>query len=99
MDPNGEWHLTPAYDVTFARGEGWTRVHQLRVRGKTSEIREMDLLAIASEFGVKKPGRMIDRARNAIADWEVFAAAYDVPRHDIAAIRSELDRRDSELRS
>ncbi len=99
MDPNGEWHLTPAYDVTFARGEGWTRAHQLRIRDKTTNIREMDLMAIASEFGVKKPGPMIDRARSAIADWEVFAAAYDVPRHAVSAIRSELDQRDSELRS
>jgi len=99
MDPTGEWHLTPAYDVTFARGEGWTRAHQLRIRDKTTGIRDSDLVAIANDFGVKKPERILERARSAISDWEVFAASYDVPPRAIAAIRKELNQRDSELRS
>jgi len=31
MDPTGAWSLTPAYDVTFAPGGGWTASHQMRV--------------------------------------------------------------------
>lgn len=99
MDRNGKWRLTPAYDVTFARGEGWTRAHQLRIRDKTTGTRDSNLFDIANEFGVKKPAHILEQARNAIADWERYANRYDVPANAVSAIRQELDRRDSELRS
>lgn len=98
MDRSGGWLLTPAYDVTFAYGEGWTRAHQLRIRDKTTEIRDVDLVAVAKEFGIKKPDRVLEKTRSAIADWERFAAAYDVPNGVVQAIRRELDRRDEVLR-
>jgi serine/threonine-protein kinase HipA len=98
MDPSGAWALTPAYDVTFAHGEGWTRAHQLRIRDRTTGIREEDLLHVGREFGVKKPERVLDRVRSALADWERFASAYDVPDPVAGAIRQELNARDAELR-
>ncbi|MFV1988593.1 MAG: type II toxin-antitoxin system HipA family toxin [Gemmatimonadota bacterium] len=97
MDRGGTWSLTPAYDVTFAAGEGWTRSHQMRIRDKTSGIREDDLLALAREFGVKRPDRILDETRGAIADWERYAEKYEVPDDTRSAIRVELDRRASSL--
>lgn len=93
MDRNGTWSLTPAYDITFARGQGWTRNHQMRVRDKTSNIRESDLLAVADAFGVKKPNRILEEIREAVDGWEEFAGRYGVPEDAIAGIREELDRR------
>lgn len=93
MDRTGEWSLTPAYDITFARGTGFTATHQMQIRDKASEIRRADLLSVAHEFGVKKPERILDQAEAALADWERYAAAYDVPRRTVAAIRQELDTR------
>ena len=60
---------------------------------KTTEIREVDLMAVAQEFGIKKPDRVLEQTRSAIADWERFAAAYDVPNGVVKTIRRELDRR------
>lgn len=97
MDREGAWSLTPAYDVTFARGEGWTRSHQMRVRDRTSDIRRDDLLAVADEFGVKKADRILDEIRDAIARWEEFAERHGVPEGVVAGIRRELDDRASEL--
>jgi serine/threonine-protein kinase HipA len=36
MDPQGEWHLSPAYDVTFAYNPGniWLKQHQMSINGK-----------------------------------------------------------------
>jgi serine/threonine-protein kinase HipA len=93
MHATGEWSLTPAYDVTFAHGQGWTASHQMRVQDKMSGVREADLLAVAEFFDVKKPGRILDETRGAIADWETFAALYDVPEQTVGSIRKELDDR------
>ncbi|MDH3463202.1 MAG: HipA domain-containing protein, partial [Acidimicrobiia bacterium] len=91
MDAKGTWSLTPAYDLTFAHGAGFTRTHQMTVRNKDTGIGRADLLEVAREFGVKQPERILQRMRHAIADWERFAADYEVPSHVVKAIRKELD--------
>ncbi len=93
MDRNGTWSLTPAYDLTYARGEGWTRHHQMRVRDKTFGIRRGDLLAVADEFGIKKPERILERTRAVLDDWESYASKYDVEDRVRSAVRNELDMR------
>lgn len=99
MDRAGAWSLTPAYDMTFARGEGWTAAHQMRVADKTTDIRDADLLAIAKEFGVKRADRILESTRDALSDWEAHAARYDVPDPVARSIRSRLHERDRSLRS
>ena len=34
MDEKGIWNLSPAYDITYANGIGYTKNHQLSLRGK-----------------------------------------------------------------
>lgn len=98
MDREGTWSLTPAYDVTFARGGGWTATHQMRVRDKMAGIREDDLLAVGEEFGVKRPARVLERTRGVLDGWERHAARHDVPGEAVRRVREELDRREAELR-
>lgn len=98
MDREGDWSLTPAYDVTYARGSGYTRYHQIRVRDKRSGITEEDLLAVGEEFGVKQPRRVLQDVRNAVSNWEQFADRTDVPDHAVRHVRGELDERAEELR-
>jgi serine/threonine-protein kinase HipA len=93
MDRSGTWSLTPAYDVTFAHGSGFTATHQMLVRDKAADIRRADLLGVAGEFGVKKPERILERARAAVGDWERYASDYAVPRRVVAAVRGELNAR------
>jgi len=97
MDPSGTWSLTPAYDVTFAKGEGWTRTHQMRIRDRLTGFREEDLTAVADAFGVKKPREIVARVREAVGGWETHAARYGVPPDAVRAVRRELDRRDEEV--
>jgi serine/threonine-protein kinase HipA len=97
MDAGGRWALAPAYDLTFAHGSGWTATHQMRIRDKRSNIREADLVAVGEEFGVKRPGRILDEVRGAVGEWERFAAAYEVPAEGVQTVRRELDEREREL--
>lgn len=93
MDREGRWSLTPAYDVTYARGGGYRRFHQMRVRDKRRGITEKDLVTVGEEFGVKNADRIVQDVRNAVSNWEQFAARYDVPDHAGQHVRGELDDR------
>lgn len=56
-------------------------------------IRTEDLLAVAKEFGIKKPERILEATREALDDWERYAENYDIEQKVRAAIRRELDAR------
>lgn len=97
MDARGAWHLTPAYDLTFAQGSGWTARHQMTVRGRIAEIREEDLLAVAREIELERPGRIIERVREAVAGWPATAAETEVPPRYRTWVEERLRRRDREV--
>lgn len=94
---DGAWRLAPAYDLTFARGRGFTARHQMRVADKTAEITTQDLLAVGAQFLINKPDALLQQCRDAVARWEEFAAATAVPKDAVAMVRGELDRRTREL--
>ncbi|MFC1575687.1 type II toxin-antitoxin system HipA family toxin, partial [Gemmatimonadota bacterium] len=70
MGRTGNWALTPAYDVTFARGGRWTATHQMRVAGKREQITRGDLLGIAERFGLKAPEEILQRIEDAVSQWK-----------------------------
>lgn len=53
MNTDGVWRLSPAYDMSYAVGEGFTRRHQMSVNGKRLHISRADMLAVAAEAGIK----------------------------------------------
>jgi serine/threonine-protein kinase HipA len=93
MDRTGTWSLTPAYDLTYARGRSWTRYHQMRIRDKRSGIRTEDLLHVARQFGIKKPEQILEATRSALDRWEHFAARHALAEPVVRGIRRELDLR------
>jgi serine/threonine-protein kinase HipA len=97
MGRDGRWRLAPAYDLTFAKGQGWTAQHQMRVRDKVSGITAGDLLAIADEFALNRPPKLLAQARDAVARWPEFARAAGVGKATATAIGKELERRAEEV--
>jgi len=91
MRPDGRWSLTPAYDITFAKGAGFTAAHQMRVRDKRSEISEADLLALGETFDIRKAATIIADVGAVLDNWEAFAREFDVPQAKVQQIRRELD--------
>ncbi len=52
-DADFKWRATPAYDITFAKGEKYTVEHQLSLYGKAlSKIGIDDVVQLASEFSI-----------------------------------------------
>jgi serine/threonine-protein kinase HipA len=87
MSPDGRWDLAPAFDLTFARGAGFTRLQQLSVGGKRDDFTRADLLKVGEEFGLRARGAAeLDQVLDAVADWPSHARAAKVPRERIKEI-------------
>lgn len=97
MDEKGAWSLTPAYDLTFAQGHGYTARHQMRVRDRTEGITARDLVEVGRDFGIDDPGALLARVREAVARMREFAATARVPADVVAELESALARRGAEL--
>jgi len=93
MDRSGTWSLTPAYDLTFARGRGFTATHQMRVADKRHGITHSDLEGVGRAFGIRAPARIMEEVREAVARWPEFAREQDVPGEVIRRIQGEMEER------
>jgi serine/threonine-protein kinase HipA len=93
MDRMGAWALTPAYDLTFAKGAGWTQSHQMRIRDKRSSITHADMVEVGRLFGIRAPSRIIDQVRGTVADWPRFARNEGVPEEVLLEIERALIER------
>ena len=71
MDRQGQWRLSPAYDVAYAYNPSgaWTGQHQMSVNGRRDDFERDDLVALAKVAGIKK--------RPAVAIIEAVAAAVE----------------------
>jgi len=97
MDRAGRWSLTPAYDLTFAKGGGCTATHQMRVADKRSGFTLADLTGVAETFGIRAPARIIDEIRDAVARWPEFAREHEVPADVVQRIHADLENRRAEI--
>lgn len=90
MDPgSGLWRLAPAYDLTYAHGAGYTRTHQMSVRGRVEGITRDDLLTVGRQFGVRRPEQQIDQVAQAVARWPAFAREVDLPADWVETCRKD----------
>jgi serine/threonine-protein kinase HipA len=88
LDPNDQWRLAPAYDLTFSSGLGGE--HYLAVEGEGRAPTRVHVLRLAKRHGFSdaQVSQMIDAIRASIAEW---------PRHaeelEISVSRKEIGER------
>jgi serine/threonine-protein kinase HipA len=87
MDREGRWSLAPAYDLTFARGSGYTRQHQMTLGGKADAFTRADLLAFGAQLGLKQDGAtVVEQVEDAVRSWAKFARKAKVPAPEVRRI-------------
>lgn len=89
MDKQGVWHLSPAYDMSWAYNPagGWTGTHQMSINGKWDHITREDLLRVAYEMNIKHAQAIIDQVVEAVSQWPKLAKEQtDIPQNMIDAI-------------
>ena len=96
MNRNGEWSLSPAYDMTFAYKEDniWLREHQMLVNGKSRNISKEDLLISGKNMGISKKrcNLIIEEVSYAIDKWEDFAREAEVWEDNIRYIKGMINK-------
>lgn len=91
MDDRGAWRLAPAYDLTFAKGHGFTRAHQMTLSGKQDGFARRDLLQLGAFAGIKGDGaEIVDQVVAAMASWAAYAGEAGVSREEIRFIGAQF---------
>lgn len=92
MDKNGEWSLSPAFDVCHAYrpSSSWVSQHCLSVNGKRNNIQRTDLLEIAKRMNIKGANEIIDHIDHVVGNWTDYADEQKVDSELQDAIKSTL---------
>lgn len=89
MDKQGIWHLSPAYDMSWAYNPagGWTSMHQMSINNKWDDITREDLLRVAYEMNIKHAPEIIDKVVDTVHQWPKLAKEHtDIPQPIIDVI-------------
>lgn len=75
MDVDGQWSLSPAYDVIYAHNPAgqWTNQHQMSINGKRDHFTRSDLIAVGDAISIPKPAHILDQVIDAVRQWPKFA--------------------------
>ena len=82
MDRNGNWDITPAYDLCHAEGSDFTNFHQLRINGKTSNFTVEDLkhLAKYARLPRNREKIVLEQTIDVFSTWHKTAIELDLPK-------------------
>ncbi len=71
MDENGNWKVSPAYDLTFSSsGHG---MHSTMVSGESANPNKQHLMELANYFKIKNTSAIIDQVQAVIYNWKDYA--------------------------
>ncbi len=75
MTPDGNWALSPAYDVIYSHNPKgvWTSQHQVTLAGKRDHFTLRDLLEVGQSISLSKAESIIDEIKSVVAKWPDFA--------------------------
>jgi serine/threonine-protein kinase HipA len=87
MDKQGQWRLSPAFDVSYAYNPSgaWTSRHQMSLNGKRDDFGKEDLLAFALRAGIKKAKAMslLTDVSHSVKNWQHHAKKAGLSPRDI----------------
>lgn len=80
MNNNGDWRLSPGYDICHAYrpGSEWVSQHALSLNGKRKNFTRYDLLTIGKRMNIKNADDILKEVANACLRWDQFADAANV---------------------
>jgi serine/threonine-protein kinase HipA len=88
MEKNGNWKLSPAYDVSFAYDPGnyWLRQHQMSINGKRREITYEDLMSVGERYRIRDRREIIEKVREGVSGYTEIAKGLNIKKATIIEI-------------
>lgn len=90
MDDDGNWRLSPAFDLTLATNPLTSGVRAGRVLGKAVRVERRDLVRLGEGQDVRKIDTVIGEVRDVISRWPEFGREADLPAGETGMIQSQL---------
>lgn len=84
--PSAGWELSPAYDLTYSAGIGYTRQHQMTIGGRGDDFTRDDLLSVGKKFGIHHPDQIIDETIEVFSSWPSLGKQWGVHAEDRARV-------------
>ena len=81
MEPGGQWHITPAFDLTFScfnPNNKLDEYHYLSMNGKRTAISRDDMISFARMSDIDKPDSIIRQCVDTILNFRQHATQYGV---------------------
>ena len=90
MNAKGEWQFAPAYDLTFSySGYGF---HSTMIAGESKNPGRKELMKLATHFGLKNAGSIIEEVQEAISQWGAIACEYGITKETSNNIQTAMDK-------
>jgi serine/threonine-protein kinase HipA len=90
MNEQGEWRLSPAYDLTFSTGINGEQTTMVLGEGKNPGAAELLELARGADIDAQKAAKVIEQTQDALSEWESLAKNYGVSAQNIKFIKSRI---------
>lgn len=92
MDAQGQWKLSPAYDLTFSSGPSGEQ--STMVMGEGRHPKEEHLLILAGEAKIKKEqaAQIIEATKTSLTKWLTLAKQYGVSEVNIKLIDEKIQK-------
>jgi serine/threonine-protein kinase HipA len=78
MDAQGQWKLSPAYDLTFSSGPGGEQSTMVMGEGRNPGVEHLIKLGLEVKIAKPRITQIIDQTRSALAVWPDLARQYGV---------------------
>lgn len=93
MLPNGEWHISPAYDIVFSADPDshFYRNHELTILGKRKNITKQDLLLFAQRQDIKNAASIIDEVAEVVMNFKAYAEKVEIDDYWIQKIMRVIE--------
>lgn len=82
MDRDGQWKLSPAFDMTYSYDPSgkWTSVHQIRLNGKQDDFTLEDIIAFGKycNLSKKKSLEILEKTIGVFKEFDSLADGYSV---------------------
>lgn len=86
MLPNGEWRLSPAYDLTFSSGPGGEQTTTVLGKGKNISITDLEKLGAYAKLPHREILQCLANVQDALREWPKLAKKHPVTKENIQLI-------------
>lgn len=90
MDEGGDWHLAPAYDLTYSDGPGGEHYLAVAGEGAMPTRRHVDRLGRLHGIAPKTIAAIVEQVADAVAGWDAAARDAGVGRDTTALVAARL---------